>query len=62
MRTGDTVTDLGLYTTECCSEELIVDTGDTFPKCPLCSHLCVWELEEELEIADELERIHRIAA
>lgn len=62
MRTGDTVTDLGLYTNECCSGETILDTGDTFPKCPACNHLCVWELEEELQIADELERVDQIAA
>ena len=42
MRTGETVTDLGLYATECCSEELIFDMGDQFAKCPRCQKLCIW--------------------
>src|SRR6266436_1623553 len=47
MKTGETVTDLGLYTSECCSEELIFDTDDCFLRCQSCSRPCLWELEEE---------------
>ena len=46
MRTGETVTDLGLYATECCSEELIFDMGDQFAKCPRCHKLGIWEEEK----------------
>ena len=56
MRTGDTVTDLGLYSTDCCGAEFNFDIGDTFHRCPECNHLCTWELEEELVTADEFER------
>lgn len=62
MKTGDTVTDLGLYTTECCSEELIFDTGDQFAKCPKCQKLCLWELEEEIVSIDEFEQMSGTAA
>jgi hypothetical protein len=53
MKTGETVTDLGLYASECCSEELIFDTGDRLLNCPRCSRPCVWEFEEELVTLDE---------
>ena len=62
MRTGETVMDLGLYATECCSEELIFDTGDQFGKCPKCQRLCIWEQEEELVTLDEFERLNGTAA
>jgi hypothetical protein len=62
MKTGETVTDLGLYTTDCCSVEVIFDTGDSFARCPNCNHLCHWELEEELEPSEDLERMTGIAA
>ena len=62
MKTGDTVTDLGLYSSECCSAELIFDDGDLFLKCPQCDRLCLWELEEEIVPQDELEGISGVAA
>jgi len=62
MRTGDTVTDLGLYATECCSEELVLDTGDQFGKCPKCQKLCIGEEEEEIESIDEFEQMKDAAA
>jgi hypothetical protein len=62
MKTGDTVTDLGLYASECCSSELIFDTGDRLTNCPLCNRPCVWELEEELVTQDDFERLNGVAA
>ena len=62
MKTGDTVTDLGLYTSECCSAELIFETGDRFLRCPNCIRPCLWELEEELVTQEDLERINTVAA
>jgi hypothetical protein len=62
MKTGETVTDLGLYASECCSEELIFDFGDRFLRCPQCNHSCFWELEEEVVSQDEFERVNGIAA
>ena len=62
MRTGDTVTDLGLYTSECCTAELIFDKGDRFLRCPYCSRACFWELEEELVTQEAFERINTVAA
>jgi hypothetical protein len=54
MKTGETVDDLGIYSTECCSQEVTFDTGDTFTRCPNCSSLCVWELEDELTPLDHI--------
>jgi hypothetical protein len=62
MRTGQTLTDLGLYATECCSEELIFDMGDQFAKCPRCQKLCIWEEEEEIVSIDEFEQMNGAAA
>ena len=62
MRTGDTVTDLGLYTSDCCSVEMIFDTGDQFGKCPKCQRLCIWEEEEELVALDEFNHLNGAAA
>jgi hypothetical protein len=62
MKTGQIVTDLGLYASECCSEELIFDTGDTLVRCPRCNQLCVWEMEEEIVSQDEFEHIDGVAA
>jgi len=61
MKTGDTVIDLGLYCSECCTSELIFDTGDRFANCPRCNRPCVWELEEEL-VQDDFERMNGVAA
>ncbi len=60
MKTGDTVTDLGDYMSDCCGEEVIFDNGDQLSKCPMCSAPCSWELEEEIAAQDEFE--HRTAA
>jgi hypothetical protein len=62
MKTGETVTDLGLYASECCNVELIFDTEDTFLKCPQCCHLCGWELKEEILTQNEFEDINGAAA
>jgi hypothetical protein len=62
MRTGETVTDLGLYATECCSEEVVFDTGDVFMKCPKCQKLCLWDEEEEIVSLDEFEHLNAAAA
>jgi hypothetical protein len=62
MRTSETVTELGLYNSECCSEELIFDVGDAFRRCPKCHALCVWELEDEVVSPDEVKRESGVAA
>ena len=56
MRTTETVTLLALYDSECCNAELILDDGDAFPTCPTCGELCTWELEDEIEPTEDMER------
>jgi len=48
MRTSEDVHELGLYSNNCCNEELIFDKGDTFWRCPRCQSLCQWELESKI--------------
>jgi hypothetical protein len=62
LKTAETVTDLGLYDSNCCSAELIFDSGDVFSNCPQCNRACEWELEEEIVSQDEFERTDVIAA
>lgn len=61
MKTGQTVEELGLYSTECCSAELVFDVGDTFSHCPRCQQLCKWEYEDEFVGVDP-ERLNGTAA
>ena len=60
MKTSETVTELGLYESDCCGEQLIFDHGDTFCRCPLCSALCKWELIEPVVPLETLD--HQEAA
>jgi len=62
MKTDETVTDLGLYSSECCGGEGIFDTGDRFLNCPQCGGFCLWELKEEIVPQDELWTIGGMAA
>ena len=57
MRTGETATELGLYMTGCCDEELIFDAGDVFSRCPGCRSLCGWELTDPITSFDELDSL-----
>ena len=54
MKTSEDVFVLGLYSNDCCNEELIFDLGDTFRRCPRCSGLCRWELAERIMKDDEM--------
>jgi hypothetical protein len=58
MKTGQTVAEHGLYSTECCGTELFFDVGDTFSRCPKCQGLCEWEYEDEPVTANDLERLN----
>jgi len=48
MKTWQQSTRLGLYASDCCSEELIFDVGDTFCRCLKCVNSCQWELVSKL--------------
>ena len=62
MKTGTTVEEPGLYSTECCSKEFVFDVGDTFSRCPRCKHLCEWEYEDEAIAPQSSERLNGTAA
>jgi len=48
MNTGDNTRILGLYATDCCEYELIMDTDEQFPRCLNCQLSCEWKLVEEV--------------
>ena len=56
MKTSEDVTECGLYSNDCCNEELIFDSGDTFWRCPQCNQLCSWELDSKIMSESELAR------
>lgn len=62
MKTTETVGELGLYSSECCSVESVFDVGDTFSRCPQCQHLCIWDLEDEIVPPEEVKQEDGIAA
>jgi hypothetical protein len=55
MKTYSRANELGLYASECCGEELIFDTHDTFCGCPRCAQPCEWRLIETLVTCDLLQ-------
>jgi len=54
MKTSEDVYVLGLYSNDCCNEELIFDEGDTFWRCPQCQNLCRWELSQRITKEDDI--------
>ena len=44
MKTGQDVRESGVYSSDCCEQELLFAENDSFRRCPRCSHLCEWEL------------------
>jgi len=62
MKTGETVLELGLYATECCSEELEFDTGDVYSRCPKCQARCDWDIQEELMPSENMDSADGIAS
>jgi hypothetical protein len=62
MKTGQTVIENGLYSSDCCNHEQIFKAGDNFTRCLACMALCEWDLDTELATVEELENIEAIAA
>jgi hypothetical protein len=44
MKTGQDVIEAGLYASECCGEEELLEKDASFPRCSKCKGLSVWEL------------------
>jgi hypothetical protein len=44
MKTGQDVIQTGLYASECCGEEVMLEKDASFPRCMKCQSLSVWEL------------------
>jgi ribosomal protein L37AE/L43A len=57
MKTSEDASRSGLYASECCGAELVFYKGDTLWRCPICHHLCNWELMEGAFTPDEIEAI-----
>ena len=62
MKTGKDVRESGLYVSDCCLQEVLLDAQDSFPRCPRCLRLCEWELVDAvlpLQGLAELEHDHQ---
>ena len=61
MKTGRDANHSGLYVSECCMKEFYCSEGQMLTRCPRCSSLTVWEVEEQ-ETGDRNEKqLTRIA-
>jgi hypothetical protein len=43
MKTGQDVVETGLYASECCGEEEMLEKDASFPRCRKCKGLSTWE-------------------
>jgi hypothetical protein len=43
MKTGQDVKKPGLYASECCGEEVVLEKDASFPRCFKCKGLSIWE-------------------
>jgi hypothetical protein len=46
MKTGQDVTESGLYVSDCCGEEEMLEKDASFPRCRKCNGLSKWEAVE----------------
>ena len=44
MKTGQDVVVTGLYASDCCGEEVLLEKDASFPRCVKCESLSTWEL------------------
>jgi hypothetical protein len=44
MKTGQDVIETGLYASDCCGEEVMLEEDSTFPRCTKCQRLATWEV------------------
>ncbi len=44
MKTGQDVSRSGLYVSECCLSVIALVKDQTFPRCPRCFALALWEI------------------
>ena len=44
FKTGQDVVETGLYVSDCCNDEVMLDKDASFPRCRQCSGLSNWEL------------------
>jgi len=43
MKTGQDVIETGLYASDCCGEEQMLEKDASFPRCSKCMGLSTWE-------------------
>jgi hypothetical protein len=46
MKTGEVVTHFGLYSSECCANEIELEKLDVFPPCLDCRKRTIWDCVE----------------
>ena len=48
MKTTERVPKLGLYISECCGDEVVLDIDDHSSRCPKCDESCHWAFVERV--------------
>jgi hypothetical protein len=46
MKTGEVVIHFGLYSSECCTNEIELKKLEVFPSCPECQQRTTWDCVE----------------
>lgn len=62
LRSGETVSIPGLYSSNCCGIERTFEVGVSYTRCPKCMSLCMWEPDETSEADDAESYVRPIAA
>jgi hypothetical protein len=44
MKTGQDVIETGIYASDCCGEEVMLEKDASFPRCRKCQALSTWEV------------------
>jgi hypothetical protein len=62
VKTAERVTQLAIYASDCCVDEVLFDVNDRYSRCPKCSRLCSWEFVEKVISWHEMDDLESVAA
>jgi hypothetical protein len=62
MTTDEDVREAGIYVSDCCCAEVVLDKYDTFGVCPRCRRFCEWDHEQYMRSEYEFHHSSKVAA